>query len=127
MFLFGNLSNISTSMIPVKPSYPYVVGHQLFFAWLPWLPKKRGSTGLFPRVCALVHVQNALGVLKAVACWLVIGLQSHDVTSAREVSVIFMSSEGPTFVGGQERLGIYSVEKGHFEAEVERGVGGLGG
>ena len=26
-----------------------------------------------------------------------------------------MSSEGPAFVGGQERLGIYSVEKGHFE------------
>ena len=26
-----------------------------------------------------------------------------------------MSSEGPAFVGGEERLGIYSVEKGHFE------------
>eukprot|EP00931_Biecheleriopsis_adriatica_P003747 TRINITY_DN105516_c0_g1_i1.p1 TRINITY_DN105516_c0_g1~~TRINITY_DN105516_c0_g1_i1.p1 ORF type:complete len:1172 (-),score=218.17 TRINITY_DN105516_c0_g1_i1:95-3181(-) len=32
------------------------------------------------------------------------------------VGLTFMSSEGPAFVGGEERLGIYSVERGHFEA-----------
>ncbi|CAJ1424281.1 unnamed protein product [Effrenium voratum] len=40
---------------------------------------------------------------------------SQCLEDTGNVSVIFMSSEGPTFVGGQERLGIYSVEKGHFE------------
>ncbi|CAK9021826.1 Glutamate dehydrogenase 2 (NAD-specific glutamate dehydrogenase) (NAD-GDH), partial [Durusdinium trenchii] len=34
----------------------------------------------------------------------------------QNVSLIFMSSEGPVFIGGQEKLGIYSVETGHFEA-----------
>ena len=39
----------------------------------------------------------------------------EDGLPGRKVSLVFMSSEGPVFIGGQERLGIYSVETGNFE------------
>lgn len=32
------------------------------------------------------------------------------------ISLTFMMSEGPAFRGGQERLGMYSVERSHFES-----------
>ena len=34
----------------------------------------------------------------------------------RSISLTFMASEGPCFRGEKERLGIYSLEHGHFEA-----------
>jgi len=32
------------------------------------------------------------------------------------ISLTFMASDGPVFKGGSERLGIFSVEQGHFDA-----------
>mmetsp|Transcript_22421 Transcript_22421/g.40433 ORF Transcript_22421/g.40433 Transcript_22421/m.40433 type:complete len:1145 (-) Transcript_22421:63-3497(-) len=40
---------------------------------------------------------------------------SEIVSASQNLGLTFMSSDGPAFVGGEERLGIYSVERSHFE------------
>lgn len=60
--------------------------------------------------CAREPTGAQLRTIDAVSAFL-----THCFEDGKNVALTFMSSEGPAFVGGQERLGIYSVEKGHFE------------
>jgi len=60
--------------------------------------------------CAREPTGAQLRTIDAVSAFL-----THCFEDGKNAALTFMSSEGPAFVGGQERLGIYSVEKGHFE------------